>query len=854
MQEQSHFSLRVPQEVADASALFSLGVPLKKGQYFLQQSLQCCRSDGKDVDAALYPLAFWPDNSIKWLRIVGETDTTGLDLATFSIEQIQSSAAQANPRSIEVSSNTEHIALSMANISIHLSKHDLLSGALTIDGQCFELAMRYQFEPPFSTLTCRLKDWQYTPYFSPDNNCTAKYSELALQYEMLTENSALQPLEVHCCLAFYDHFGHAELTTTLLNPNPAIHDGGTWDLGEDASVLINRFDVILSSTGSETTLAPTPAHEKQTITSSSRLWQRSSVGENWNSPNHLNRNRTLSVVARSSAIEINNQSSDAPIRLQPTGTLANQQRNLRLEPVNFWQNFPTAFSAKPGELCWHLFYPEPSELVELQPGEQKTHCAILQLSSSPIRYVKAEPVITPQWVTACDVVPWFSEDMRQDPLHTTVQLGVQGVNSFTAKREHIDEYGWRHFGDLYADHETAEHTGNDLFPSHYNNQYDPLYGFLRQWLLTGDPAWKTLADDLAHHIIDIDIYHCETDKPEYNQGLFWHTDHYLPAETATHRTYSKHHKSDAYQDHAGGGGPGGQHCYTSGLQLYYCLTGNKKAKESVYDLTHWIRTVYEGDNTLFGLLLQFKNRYRKDLKDIASGSYPFDRGTANYMIALLDSFELNVNIELLDQVAFIIRQTLDPNDDISGVRDLENVEECWFYTVFLQAICRYLITQASVEKNANYQYAKACLIHYAKWMAQHEYPYLQKPEILEYPNQTWTAQDLRKVQVLLVAANHVDSDTAQTLMQAANQLKRYIVNALQHSEERHYTRILALLMQNYWRPPSTQNNKEIANKPFEETPRTTGWKNECMRVLKHFSLRNEWCQLQKRIPQLRGKL
>ncbi|MFQ3198184.1 MAG: hypothetical protein ACI81A_001905 [Paraglaciecola sp.] len=41
---------------------------------------------------------------------------------------------------------------------------------------------------------------------------------------------------------------------------------------------------------------------------------------------------------------------------------------------------------------------------------------------------------------------------------------------------------------------------------------------------------------------------------EYNGGLFWHTDHYLQAFTSSHRSYSKSQASDAYQDHAGGGG------------------------------------------------------------------------------------------------------------------------------------------------------------------------------------------------------------------------------------------------------------------------------------------------------------
>ena len=111
--------------------------------------------------------------------------------------------------------------------------------------------------------------------------------------------------------------------------------------------------------------------------------------------------------------------------------------------------------------------------------------------------------------------------------------------SFIARREIIDEYGWRHFGDIYADHEAVGHTGEKPLVAHYNNQYDVIHGAMIQFWRSGDQRWFELAADLARHVIDIDIYHTEEDRLAYNGGLFWHTDHYLDAGTATHRAYSK---------------------------------------------------------------------------------------------------------------------------------------------------------------------------------------------------------------------------------------------------------------------------------------------------------------------------
>ena len=41
-------------------------------------------------------------------------------------------------------------------------------------------------------------------------------------------------------------------------------------------------------------------------------------------------------------------------------------------------------------------------------------------------------------------------------------------------------------------------------------------------------------------------------------------------------------------------------------------------------------------------------------------------------------------------------------------------------------------------------------------MVEHERPYLDHPEQLEYPTETWAAQELRKANVLRWAARYAD--------------------------------------------------------------------------------------------------
>ena len=92
-------------------------------------------------------------------------------------------------------------------------------------------------------------------------------------------------------------------------------------------------------------------------------------------------------------------------------------------------------------------------------------------------------------------------------------------------------------------------------------------------------------------------------------------------------------------------------------------------------------------------------------------------------------------------------------------RNLLDAENRWFYTMFLQSLGCYLDYKAERgEIDSMYAYSRANLLHYARWMADHEYPYLEKPEILEYPTETWAAQDMRKSEIFKYATKHATGE------------------------------------------------------------------------------------------------
>ncbi len=87
------------------------------------------------------------------------------------------------------------------------------------------------------------------------------------------------------------------------------------------------------------------------------------------------------------------------------------------------------------------------------------------------------------------------------------------------------------------------------------------------------------------------------------------------------------------------------------------------------------------------------------------------------------------------------------SEDI-GRHNLLDIERRWFYVMFLQSLGRYLEYKSELgELDVMYSYGRACLLRYAEWMAEHETPYLDRREELEFPTETWAAQDMRKSDV-----------------------------------------------------------------------------------------------------------
>jgi hypothetical protein len=776
----------------------SLGIPLPKGAVRTTNNL-VLMDEQRPLGLQLAPLAHWPDGSIRWVHasFLIRLDPNSKKFLMLAQRKISSFIT---PEPV-IKQTTEGLVIDTSSGSVALQPNRLTWQAFNNNHRSFSSTVILSDD---SSVPCMVKaetNWAIT-------HKGIVFVAATLKGEWLKQNG--EPLaRFQCELRIFLETGLIQVELVTHNPKRTRHPGGLWDLGDPGSVCFRELAI-------ETTL---PATSKAKVTPQAidenstmfhccdfNLYQDSSGGENWQSRNHVGANGKITTqfcgyrLTSASGLQYEGK------RANPIVNIEHDYGQLNLTVPNFWQNFPTSLRKEKNKLTIGLFPKDAKDVYELQGGERKTlSCSMAYHSDNSLSataYTPLVPVLAPECYERADAFPWFKANTQPDALDKLIAEGLDGKSNFFAKREVIDEFGWRNFGDIFADHETLyQNEGEPPFISHYNNQYDPIYGFARQYALTGDERWFQLMDDLAHHVLDIDIYHTDEDRTEYNNGLFWHTDHYLDAYSATHRTFSRQNDTSSTPGQTGGG-PAAEHCYTTGLLYHYYLTGAEQSRQAVLQLAGWIRAIHEGQGGLLEQLLAMKKQDLPKALALIRGenptphTYPFTRGTGNYLNALLDAWQLQPDSDWLRLAERVIRQTIHPADDIA-MRQLLDVETGWSYLILLTSISRYLWLKTREDQiDENYRYAREALIHYTRWVLEHERLFLNNADQLEFPNDTWTAQDIRKVMLLRQAAS-VDSAAATAYLQKSEIWLQEICQRLATSDERHYARVLIILLQNH---------------------------------------------------------
>ncbi len=730
-----------------------IGVPIARS--IVTKTVQLTLTDHTDKPhpSQIQVLEKWPDGSLKWILLDFFADTAPNSTTIFHIKRSSRYQDAFNQLVVEETTDSITIATGKARFTISRKETDPPTTIALPEGQSpvpisFSLTGVDDQKLAFVVEDCHVEG-------SGSLRCSIKKTGHFVTIK------GKHFLNATFTYHFYSGCSFTAIDVVIHNPNAALHPGGLWDLGDPGSIFFKDFSVFAHLPTAPQNLLWQLSNKKKSQAAACRNWQLyqdSSGGKHWNSPNHVDYKNNLTVTFPGFHLTFNKdgeQKRQEGKRAIPYLQASNDKLVITGAISDFWQNFPKAIRLKEDIFSLGLFPTESTSPFELQGGEQKRHTVFFQIDTvndqqailqllSPLNVY-----IAPEWTAQTNTISCLVPDEdTPSPYQQYINAIIEGPNSFDHKREQIDEYGWRNYGDTYADHEAVNHTDDSPFISHYNNQYDFIYGAFVHYLRTGNKRWRDLATPAARHMIDIDLYHTKQDRAVYNHGLFWHSDHYLQAQTASHRAYSiKNRHNSSY-----GGGTSNEHIYSSGLTLYYFLTGDTLAKDAVLELADYVIDMDDGEKSIFALFDDAPTGLASQTVDISY--HKPGRGPGNCINCLIDAYRLSLNRRYLNKAEELIQRCIHPRDEIKSLQ-LDEPECRWSYLAFLQILGKYLDYKAELgETDYHFFFARDSLLHYAEWMYDNEVPYKDILHKVLIPTETWPAQDIRKCHVLHLAAKY----------------------------------------------------------------------------------------------------
>ena len=499
-----------------------------------------------------------------------------------------------------------------------------------------------------------------------------------------------------CRMHFYAGKSEVRVFFTLHNPGAQVHPGNIWDLGSGGSAFIEDFSLRLRVTGGKGCRVAGP-------TDANKIYQDSSGGNNWRSANHVDKDMKVPVSFRGYRVYQADEQVSAGNRIDGWLHVRRREGGVAVGLREFWQNFPKALEFSDGRLRVGLWPGEFAGVHELLGGEQRTQEMLFVFHDAKTDNRSVEqrmktfhsPMYAmpdPKAVLASNGF-WPSAPLdrkRYKKLEETCDIAVYprgGVNkTMQTQWEVIDEYGWRHFGDTFADNEGAPAKMRRDFPehhpggrpiSHFVNEYEGIYSIMLHGLRRSDPNWMWMADVMARHHADICVNHTGADAPAYSHGPFMHTTHDTAAYRSTFRTYPIEAKRYGLR-YGQGGGPNAGHTYHICLAEHYWLTGDRVSREAFLEVANWA-----ADSPWFR---------RQGMGD--------QRGYGNFLITLVYAYQLTGDRKFYDRAMTLIGWIDQPFSGLGG-------------TLFAKAAARFL--QMKIDNNeldADYRKVRDLLMRF----------------------------------------------------------------------------------------------------------------------------------------------
>jgi hypothetical protein len=580
------------------------GVPLVRGWVRRAEELTLLGPEGQAVPVQILPTSTYHDGTPRWVLLDFQADLPAAGRAVYRLTK-GPRVPPPLPLTARLEGGVAWIDTGVAEFRIDTQRFRLFD-AVKVGGQDL---LGEEDGGAF------LEEGNGTRHRGDERTTQAEFEEAGPMKAVLAVRGQIRPGEslpladYVCRLHFYAGRSEVRVFYTLHNPAAHNHPGNTWDLGSGGSVFMEDFSILLPLARGTWASRVGLAADQPPLTAT-RLYQDSSGGPHWDSVNHIDKDYRVPTTFRGYRVYEGPRQVAAGDRAEGWLHVRGEAGGVAVGVREFWQNFPKALEYRDNTLRIGLWPREFAGVHELLGGEQKTHEMLfvfhgastpeeaierrLKAFQRPLYALPDPPALYATrafWPTA----PLDRERFRL--LEQTCDTFVEpvGGESVLTKWEQIDEFGWRHFGDTFADNEVAPEKMVQDFPehhfgrqpiSHFGNEYDVNYGVMLQGLRRGDPRWMWLADVMCRHYADICIYHTDADGAEaYRHGPFTHTTHETAAFRSTHRMYPR--EAEQYGLQYASGGPNAGHCYVASLAQHYYLTGDRVSREAFLEVADW---------------------------------------------------------------------------------------------------------------------------------------------------------------------------------------------------------------------------------------------------------------------------
>ncbi len=253
---------------------------------------------------------------------------------------------------------------------------------------------------------------------------------------------------------------------------------------------------------------------------------------------------------------------------------------------HFWEQHPKSLSLNRTGVEFGLWAEESDLILEVADGFQKTHeLALGWLETDQQAHTAAalleQPHVLgfdPDYLAGTGALGIMAPSSTDEypPFKANYEASVEeAYTAYLRQRESRGEYGMQNFGDT-----TFSWGWGPSYIFWSNQEYDHHYGFLMQYLRSGDVRFWQIGDQAARHYRDVDVIHHSTNP-------------LIMGAPRSHNT--KHVVADGWYPDHNLGGVAVHHAWAEGLWLHYLLTGDELTYEAARGAADWYVAEVERD-------------------------------------------------------------------------------------------------------------------------------------------------------------------------------------------------------------------------------------------------------------------